>query len=58
MNNTYGLSCLSCKQTFNVFATFDLDDAATYCHCPGCVKLIKLWGEDDFVISEEEEAFL
>ena len=54
----YGLSCLKCKRTFEVFASFDLDDAATYCHCPECVALIKLWGEDDCFILHEEEAFL
>jgi len=54
----FSLSCLGCKRTFTVFATFELEGAATYCHCPDCVKLIKLWGKDDYFISNEEEAFL
>lgn len=55
---TYGLSCLNCQKSFEVFASFDLARPATYCHCPQCLKLIKLWGEDEFYIFNEEEAFL
>ena len=53
----YGLSCL-CGKTFEVLAGFDLEQSATYTHCPECAKLIKLWGQDDYFIYEEEEAFL
>ena len=51
----YELSCL-CRETFRVLATFSLEDSATYVHCPECHKLIKLWGEDYFLIFDEEEA--
>lgn len=57
-NMVYWLSCLKCRHTFAVYTSFDLDDAATYCHCPECITLIKLWGEDDCFILHEEEAFL
>ena len=53
---TYWLSCM-CKRTFEVFATFSLEDTVTYTHCPECCGLIKLWGEDDFFF-DEEEAYL
>jgi hypothetical protein len=54
----YGLSCLACNRSFDVHASFEIDGPATYTHCPDCLQLIKLWGEDDFFISSEEEAFL
>ncbi len=58
MNMVYELSCLKCRETFDVYASFNLDDEATYCHCPKCVYLIKLWGVDDFFIFDENEAFV
>lgn len=54
---TYWLSCL-CKKTFEVLATFSLEDTATYTHCPECRSLIMLWGEDDCFIFDEEDAYL
>jgi len=57
-NMTYGLSCLNCKTTWDVWANFDLNGPATYCHCPGCLKLVKLWGLKEYYIFDEEDAFV